>query len=247
MEYPVDIKLENFTVKEEPIEYEKEILDLDVDICVKTEIIEDKDNIDEIPLSKYEYNGQLKVLNKSKSQFLSNKKSRVKLKHSGNETVHNCVDCKFSTLDLETLVKHKLIHLDEAPRSCPLCSYVTTSKIAFEEHVRSHSVNMKMMLCGTCNYKCDNLETLERHQTEHLIEVMYICKLCEFRNCDKEQVVKHTLNVHGLKCEFCEYRATTQISLKVHSRIHREKEFFNQMESLIDHTFKSIKHTRKVN
>ncbi|XP_075988912.1 uncharacterized protein LOC142984916 [Anticarsia gemmatalis] len=119
--------------------------------------------------------------------------------HTGNTNrPYKCVNCDFSTKTKDQIALHNKRSKSEVVMYCRLCEYSTNFKCQYVMHQKCHYEHK----CTACGYTCKN----------------------------KYEITKHYSIVHlgnGLKCKYCDYKATRTDSLLLHEIVHTGKKPFN--------------------
>ncbi|KAL3274122.1 hypothetical protein HHI36_015536 [Cryptolaemus montrouzieri] len=149
-----------------------------------------------------------------------------------------CKYCSYKAISGSHLKIHENKHTKAVEYKCQQCDFKTTWYGYLKLHTkRKHSVKEEKSgsktsyPCNYCPYKAINLSTLKVHQNKHTREVLYNCPHCEFKTTwgayIKMHIEKHNVqnfktrkqDLKGVKsfpCEYCDYVATQNGSLKQH-------------------------------
>ena len=152
-----------------------------------------------------------------------------------------CGTCEFETLKKDNLrfhinKKHRAAHkkrraLDIAPTKCKFCVFVSSRK-ELVAHMKSIHPDEALFECDACSYKSNYLPNLNTHtNAKHTKEILQ-CNQCSFNSTWKNSYMDHMRVKHGvfqknskykkdlefseIICDHCGFRATSQLSIKMH-------------------------------
>ena len=126
-----------------------------------------------------------------------------------------------------------------SPACCPesSCTYITTSLSSLQAHSIMHQRKAILQaagrsVCPVCREDFGNLTALKKHVEENHGERKNGTIVCSLRDCGKvidgPQFYRHVLHNHygskyKLKCDQCEYRASTTTHLRNHLMKHLDE------------------------
>ncbi|XP_033225918.1 protein hunchback-like [Belonocnema kinseyi] len=111
-------------------------------------------------------------------QFLSRDASRSRSKL--NPRTFKCKTCTYTTTIKDDFWEHLRIHIKpEKIRACPMCNFVTQHKQQHEYHIRNH-MGLKPFKCDKCSYSCVTKSMLNTHMKSHSSVFQYNCADCDY-------------------------------------------------------------------
>lgn len=148
--------------------------------------------------------------------------------------------------------------IDELPRhKCPKCSKVFTDQSKFEEHLRAHSMKVRLFPCKTCKRKFTTDIMRNRHEIVHSELITEIkketanrCLICNEILSTKADLEDHirdhkaSLENEPIGCIYCSKKFTKLKNLTRHLKTHDENKThlcntcnktFAMGQDLIDH------------
>ena len=124
-------------------------------------------------------------------------KHKVNMKHHVI-SVHNgrIHFCKTDNCELEYKYEEneKKILLHYRMNSCSICG-VKFSKKDLDIHVKTHMLD-GMFCCNVCEYKNKCKANLKRHKYNNHLKIDYICEICSFRANKFSELKRHKQNLH---------------------------------------------------
>ncbi|XP_078587844.1 uncharacterized protein LOC144868958 [Branchiostoma floridae x Branchiostoma japonicum] len=113
------------------------------------------------------------------------------------DTVFSCSNCSFTTPELNLLLKHREIHLNNKCYRCDKCSFIAVQ----EKYLLIHQ-QKQHAAAGSSKDQCDH---------------------CPFSTKDPEAMKKHG-KFHGanlpLKCPLCTFACSSHLQLSLHLKLH---------------------------
>ncbi|XP_045199816.2 zinc finger protein with KRAB and SCAN domains 8-like [Mercenaria mercenaria] len=90
----------------------------------------------------------------------------------------------------------------ELPVVCDICGTICKNKHALNSHKRRHNEKNKKFVCNSCGKAFLTNILLKMHIRTHTKEKPYKCPLCDYRCAIKQNIQKHSVNVHKtqVKC-----------------------------------------------
>ncbi|CAH1257548.1 ZNF208 [Branchiostoma lanceolatum] len=117
-----------------------------------------------------------------------------------HDTVFSCSNCSFTTPELNHLLKHREMHLNNKCYRCDKCSFIAVQErhsTSIQRHLKIHE-GSKPFKCKRCSYRAITLFQIQGHEKHH----------------------DETL---PFKCRWCHYFAETQAGVGIHEqRVHEE-------------------------
>ncbi|KAF5296035.1 hypothetical protein FQR65_LT10339 [Abscondita terminalis] len=163
---------------------------------------------------------------------------------------NQCDVCFKTFFKPSRLRSHKVIHADEKPFTCDLCSASFKRNNALYTHMKK--VHQMIYSCEECKIVVSSNLALKIHMNFHTKKFVYECLLCENPFYTKDDAVKHLLDAHekdefepnvAYKCNVCgKYlasgRTLTEHMKEVHPDEYRCKhcnEIFSSNKFLKEH------------
>ena len=167
---------------------------------------------------------------------ISNSKSKPKRK---KKSTFKCISCDYEAKDIKWLTNHiNKIHKQDELLVCSKCDYTTASKESYDMHnrtphdkcevcslVATHYMllrhkrklghGLKVLNCGTCNFKTTEKRNMDRHITIVHVKDKYKCDKCDYATSVKASYYAHKKKDH-LTCEICQFVTTNDRLLKRH-------------------------------
>lgn len=84
----------------------------------------------------------------------------------------------------------------ESPEVCDICGAVCKNKHALNSHKRRHDEKNKKFVCDNCGKAFLTGLLLKMHVRTHTKEKPFKCPLCNYRCAIKQNIQKHSVNVH---------------------------------------------------
>lgn len=194
--------------------------------------------------------------------------------HSATEHKFPCKLCQLSFTTRNKLKVHEMTHNGREPFKCEICSKEFHSKI----RLGAHRITMKHIKaepaekniskpdrqykhsCKYCDYRCDNISCMKKHEMKHTGERPYQCEYCEHKSKSKTELSYHQAAKHATgepwKCDVCKASFTTNWFLKQHrdeehygvekKEKEKEKPVCAQCESTFDCKTDLHKHMKSV-
>lgn len=148
--------------------------------------------------------------------------------------------------------------IDELPRQkCPKCSKAFTDQSKFEEHLRGHSMKVRLFPCTTCKRKFTTDIQRKRHEIVHSDLITEIkketgnrCLICNELSATKADLEDHvrdhkaSLQNGPIDCVYCSKQFNNLKNLTRHLKTHDENKThlcntcnktFAMGQDLIDH------------
>ncbi|XP_071328734.1 zinc finger protein 142 isoform X2 [Trachinotus anak] len=144
-----------------------------------------------------------------KRYFTSKSKLRIHRLREAGEKLHRCHLCEYSAVERNAVRRHLLsVHGDEA-----------------EDGINSHSYP-----CPTCGQSFRQSRSLKAHMKMHNIPpdskpVACFQEACSFQSSLRKELLRHTVEVHGVKAVECRHHACgavfqNQTDMEAHYRTH---------------------------
>jgi KRAB domain-containing zinc finger protein len=117
---------------------------------------------------------------------------------------HRCkwLECNYSTVRSDSIVRHMRRHTGDRPYKCELCSYATIQSSALKIHIRRHT-GEKPYKCNfdNCGKRFTVLATLLIHERTHTGLKPFKCKSlnCGYASIERSKLSIHMKKIHGLK------------------------------------------------
>ena len=91
---------------------------------------------------------------------------------------------------------YKINHSDGDEKRCPKCSFSTSSKKHFREHLKTHKEKLK---CTQCDFTCSTMTSLKTHVRNHNSDRPFQCHLCSYSSKQSKLLKKHIEKLHQTK------------------------------------------------
>lgn len=109
---------------------------------------------------------------------------------------------------------------------CPLCGFVTNSRSSFNEHLTSHSDQVK---CKRCEHTAENKDKLREHLREaHDASMSAEDETGSWMDDEEPGIAVPKVNSQGkvktYRCKQCNFSAVTKLDFWEHSRVHIKTE-----------------------
>lgn len=115
--------------------------------------------------------------------------------HDLNVKRYRCDQCDKSFMRSNYLKAHKLIHSSgRKPYHCTICSKGYMSRVAFSNHMDSHT-GLKEHLCAVCHKKLHSRLALKEHVKLH--NKSHLCEECGKAFVNPSKLKKHSMKMHS--------------------------------------------------
>lgn len=123
-------------------------------------------------------------------------------KEEGVEPQAKCDICGSMFKSQIHVQQHKQRTHVESPVVCDICGALCKNKHALNSHKRRHDEKNKKFVCNDCGKAFLTGLLLKMHIRTHTKEKPYKCPLCNYRCAIKQNIQKHSVNVHKtqVKC-----------------------------------------------
>ena len=152
-------------------------------------------------------NIEVKQKLKTKQAAESATKDVIVIENAGSERNSlACEKCDFVAKSKEKIIGHnKFVHLE-----CHVCRKHCDTATELNAHIE-HVHNLKPYDCKWCSMTFPNHTGFEVHRQEkHEVSLQYQCDKCRSKFQKKEQLLKHIMNEHVIKCIFNDCGLTTE-------------------------------------
>ena len=140
--------------------------------------------------------------------------------------VFRCEDCSFTTVHRKSLYRHKIIHTDKYPFTCPACDYKCRDKLYLKQHLIMKHGEVGALRCEQCSYTTAVKSNLTRHKLCHNDNNPFSCPACNYKCKHKQSLKWHMIVKHGaegaLSCEHCSYSTAFKRDLTKHKLVHSD-------------------------
>ena len=156
-----------------------------------------------------------------------------RIRHTEEGLLHKCDKCNATFVFKWSLKTHIEDVHELVTKPCNLCNFITRNKRHMAYHLKTkHSDTLQMFKCEDCDYKCLNLNVLERHKYKQHTGAQLKCDYinCTFKANYKKALIKHKEHVHSVKfCNFCDFKIDGRIITK-RGEVRREMRKHEQKE-----------------
>ena len=163
------------------------------------------------------------------------KMSAESQKPSGLALVKNeCPDCDYVAHFPSELSKHRRVHSDERPFTCPLCEATFTRKDSRDRHIKRVHLEADQVTCtwSGCDKTFSSAEHLRLHVAAIHLKTRFTCPVagCKYTSGWKTNINHHIKASHrqskSFTCSFagCSFQTACQSYLSTHQqRVHEGK------------------------
>lgn len=142
-------------------------------------------------------------------------------------SVFNCKHCNFTARCASALKRHMVVHSDERPFICTMCSKSFKRSCGLQQHeMHVHGKfpeGKERIECKQCGFTASTMSHLRQHERTHFIERPFECKICSKNFKQKQSLRSHMISHREdrlFKCEICSKTFRRKASLKSHMRVH---------------------------
>ncbi|XP_023937900.2 zinc finger protein 436 isoform X2 [Bicyclus anynana] len=135
---------------------------------------------------------------------------------------YSCDMCSYKSTRKEHFLNHIFTHTGQMPYSCNMCYYQCSQRVNLLKHMRSHT-GEKPYSCQICEHKFAQKSHLTKHIKTHTGEKPHACSMCNFKCADKSSLLRHTRTHTGEKpysCDICKHKFAQKRDLLQHTRTH---------------------------
>ena len=139
------------------------------------------------------------------------------------ERPFKCEKCGFCLTTKSNLNAHMKIH-GSYQFNCSICNGKFKQRRDLKKHILGVHSDEKPFKCTLCEYKTKRSCDLDKHMRKHKKDHNFECEKCGLRLRYKESLKRH-INIFHLdernhECNFRNFRAKHQGSLRTHRKIH---------------------------
>ncbi|XP_019955161.2 zinc finger protein 142 [Paralichthys olivaceus] len=148
-----------------------------------------------------------------------------------------CPTCKRHFTSKSKLRIHRLREAGEKVHRCHLCEYSAVERNAIRRHLASmhtdeaqDGVKSQSYPCPTCGQSFRQSRSLKAHMKTHNIQtaskpVACFQESCSFQSSLRKELLRHTVEAHGVKAVECRHYACgaifqTEMDMEIHYRTH---------------------------
>ncbi|XP_028992086.1 zinc finger protein 142 [Betta splendens] len=148
-----------------------------------------------------------------------------------------CPTCKRYFTSKSKLRIHRLREAGEKVHSCHLCEYSAVERNAIRRHIVSvhageaeGNTNSHSYACPTCGQRFGQSRSLKVHMKTHIVQpdsqpVACFKDGCTFQSSIRKELLRHTVEAHGMKAVECRHHACGSIfpkeaDMELHYRTH---------------------------
>ncbi|XP_041369061.1 zinc finger protein 37 homolog [Gigantopelta aegis] len=145
--------------------------------------------------------------------------------HSGDKHKFTCNVCNKEFNYNNSLKTHMMIHLNERPHKCSMCSKGFVTRQALKAHEESYHVSEKNYQCDICLkfYKSEHLRNV--HRRRHTDDVnRFMCDICGRQFMFKSNLDAHVfvhMDARPFSCKLCGKTFKCMSSLYTHQYTHK--------------------------
>ncbi|CAG9535316.1 unnamed protein product [Cercopithifilaria johnstoni] len=139
-----------------------------------------------------------------------------------NETRYQCKACGVLFGRSDTLINHRMIHIDEKNYKCEMCNKTFDRSDSLKRHQLMHR-NERPFKCHVCNKTFKESSKLKRHKLAHGNERPFKCHVCNGTFKGPWNLKRHQWtheNERPFKCHLCSAAFKDSCSLKRHQLTH---------------------------
>ncbi|KPJ00422.1 Zinc finger protein PLAGL2 [Papilio xuthus] len=119
-----------------------------------------------------------------------------------------CTYCHSVFRRQDHLKRHvQTLHLNRKYSSCPVCDKDCKRQDLMLEHIKMyHTSNTDVFRCRNCEFRCNTLADLEKHESTHASTERHICPHCNATFKRRDHMVRHVKSQHlnqSIVCPIC--------------------------------------------
>ncbi|KAL7730246.1 hypothetical protein ACLKA6_016513 [Drosophila palustris] len=141
-----------------------------------------------------------------------------------------CDHCGKQLKTITALSEHKLVHTDDRPFVCAVCSTGFKNKARLRVHSKTHE--KPNYECNICGKKLQTRRTWNMHKVVHSEDRKFKCDVCDALFKRSKTLKRHLLTHTGLRpfaCNYCEQAFRCNSNLRIH-KLHRHPHEFKKGE-----------------